>query len=274
MNTTLSSSLPALLSQEESLVLLRERFSSELEKNEYSTEKGKTIDEYASAFSDSNTAPTSAKALQKRVGGDFRRVAIAFKILRKATKPTTIVRNKALWFVDSEQRLTSALQAEMSIVWKAFDGEVQQLVSAHTQESLKQIDELEKENKELVEFIDELQKQIRQTDSQSQKCNELENKLAQSEQVASDYRSRIDHQQQKLDTLLLVNHELVVERTRAKMLDEHIASLTRDKERLQEHNTKLIESLTTTHPDWYFGDLSEADSSLSEEFHVDDGVEN
>lgn len=32
MNTTLSSSLPALLSQEESLVLLRERFSSELEK--------------------------------------------------------------------------------------------------------------------------------------------------------------------------------------------------------------------------------------------------
>ncbi|HCH5089026.1 hypothetical protein [Vibrio parahaemolyticus] len=162
----------------------------------------------------------------------------------------------------------------MSIVWQAFDSEVQQLVSAHTQESLKQIDELEKENKELVEFIDELQKQIRQTDSQSQKCNELENKLAQSEQVASDYRSRIDHQQQKLDTLLLVNHELVVERTRAKMLDEHIASLTRDKERLQEHNTKLIESLTTTHPDWYFGDLSEADPSLSEEFHVDDGVEN
>lgn len=274
MNTTLSSSLPALLSQEESLVLLRERFSSELEKNGYSTEKGKTIDEYASAFSDSNTAPTSAKALQKRVGGDFRRVAIAFKILRKATKPTTIVRNKALWFVDSEQRLTSALQAEMSIVWKAFDGEVQQLVSAHTQESLKQIDELEKENKELVEFIDELQKQIRQTDSQSQKRNELENKLAQSEQVASDYRSQIDHQQQKLDTLLLVNQELVVERTRAKMLNEHVASLTRDKERLQEHNTKLIESLTSAHPDWYFGDLSDEDSSLSEEFHVDDGVEN
>ncbi|WP_281190037.1 hypothetical protein [Vibrio diabolicus] len=274
MNTTLSSSLPALLGQEESLVSLRERFSAELEKQGYSTEKGKTIDEYASAFSDSNTAPTSAKALQKRVGGDFRRVAIAFKILRKATKPTTIVRNKALWFVDSEQRLTSALQAEMSIVWKAFDGEVQQLVSAHAQESLKQIDELEKENKELVEFIDELQKQIRQTDSQSQKCNELENKLAQSEQVASDYRSRIDHQQQKLDTLLLVNHELVVERTRAKMLDEHVASLTRDKERLQEHNTKLIESLTSAHPDWYFGDLSDADSSLSEEFHVDDGVEN
>ncbi|MDW2309868.1 MULTISPECIES: hypothetical protein [unclassified Vibrio] len=274
MNTTLSSSLPALLSQEESLVLLRERFSSELEKNGYSTEKGKTIDEYALAFSDSNTAPTSAKALQKRVGGDFRRVAIAFKILRKATKPTTIVRNKALWFVDSEQRLTSALQAEMSIVWKAFDSEVQQLVSAHTQESLKQIDELEKENKELVEFIDELQKQHRETNSLSQKCNELENKLAQSEQVASDYRSRIDHQQQKLDTLLLVSQELFVERARAKMLDEHIASLTRDKERLQEHNTKLIESLTSSHPDWYFGDLSDADPSLSEEFHVDDGVEN
>ncbi|ELJ9742588.1 hypothetical protein RT917_000430 [Vibrio parahaemolyticus] len=119
-----------------------------------------------------------------------------------------------------------------------------------------------------------MQKQIRQTDSQSQKCNELENKLAQSEQVASDYRSRIDHQQQKLDTLLLVNQELVVERARAKMLDEHIASLTRDKERLQEHNTKLIESLTSSHPDWYFGDLSDADPSLSKEFHVDDSVEN
>ncbi|EHK0033463.1 hypothetical protein KB973_002415 [Vibrio parahaemolyticus] len=267
-------SLPAFLGQEESLVLLRERFSTELEKQGYSTEKGKTIDEYASAFSDLNTAPASPKALQKLVGGDFGRVSIAFKILRKATKPTPIVRNKALWFVDSEQRLISALQAEMSIVWQAFDGEVQQLVSAHTQESLKQIDELEKENKELVEFIDELQKQIRQTDSQSQKCNELENKLAQSEQVASDYRSRIDHQQQKLDTLLLVNQELVVERARAKMLDEHIASLIRDKERLQEHNTKLIESLTSSHPDWYFGDLSDADPSLSKEFHVDDSVEN
>ncbi|ELA7285354.1 hypothetical protein WB906_000032 [Vibrio parahaemolyticus] len=274
MNTTLSSSLPALLSQEESLVLLRERFSAELEKNGYSTEKGKTIDEYASAFSDLNIAPASPKALQKLVGGDFGRVSIAFKILRKATKPTPVVRNKALWFIDSEQRLTSALQAEMSIVWQAFDGEVQQLVSAHTQESLKQIDELEKENKELVEFIDELQKQIRQTDSQSQKCKELENKLAQSEQVASDYRSRIDHQQQKLDTLLLVNQELVVERSRAKILDEHVASLTLDKERLQEHNTKLIESLTSAHPEWYFGDLSDADSNLSEEFHVDDGVEN
>ncbi|NMU24746.1 hypothetical protein HKB21_03825, partial [Vibrio parahaemolyticus] len=87
---------------------------------------------------------------------------------------------------------------EMSTVWQAFDSEVQQLVSAHTQESLKQIDELEKENKELVEFIDELQKQHRETNSLSQKCNELENKLAQSEQVVSDYRARVDQQQQKL----------------------------------------------------------------------------
>ncbi|WP_102304177.1 hypothetical protein BCS84_06495 [Vibrio cyclitrophicus] len=241
---SLSSSLPAFLGQEGSIEALRDKFALELEKNGYSKVKGTSIDEYAKAFRDLATAPKSAKALQDRIGGDFHRVAIAYKILTKATKPSPLVRDKSAWFLESEKRLNKVLTDEMLTVWTAFDTEVQNLVSVRVQESINQISGLESENKELIEFIDDLQKQAQEISSLQANCHKLETKLAHTEQVSSDYLKALNTVEKELKTLLLVKSELTLMQSRYEMMEKQCAALAEDKQRLIEDNTKFLNMVT------------------------------
>ena len=243
-NLTLPSSLPVFLGQEGTIDALRDKFALELKRNGYSAEKGITIDEYASAFRDLQTAPTSSKALQNRIGGEFKRVVIAFKILTQATKPLPLVRDKSAWFLESEKRLNKVIEDEMSAVWTAFDTEVQNLVSVRVQESINQISSLENENKELIEFIDELQKQAQEISSLQANCHKLETKLAHTEQVSSDYFKALNTVEKELKTLLLVKSELTLMQSRYEMMEKQCAALAEDKQRLIEDNTKFLNMVT------------------------------
>ncbi len=229
------SSLPALDRQEGSLSRsLREQWIAELQKHGCSTSSGKSIDVYATAFSNGSNAPKSSKALQARCGGDFKRVRIAFRLLSQATKPTPLIREKSIWFVDIEQRLNTVLKDEMSAVWKTFDIEVQQLVKAQTQEALNQIAILESENAELADFIDELQNDAQNTEDLKNSVKQVENKLALREQVCSNYEQRNNELREELQELLTVKRELDVEVAKNGFLQQQVEDLKVDKQRLLE----------------------------------------
>ncbi|MEZ9343389.1 hypothetical protein AB4165_12450 [Vibrio cyclitrophicus] len=273
-NLTLPSSLPAFLGQEGTIDALRDKFALELKRNGYSAEKGITIDEYASAFRDLQTAPTSSKALQNRIGGEFKRVVIAFKILTKATKPLPLVRDKSAWFLESEKRLNKLLNDEMLTVWTAFDTEVQNLVSVRVQESINQISSLENENRELIEFIDELQKQARETSSLQANCHKLETKLAHAEQVCSDYRQQLDVTQKELRELLLVKSDLSLTASRYEMLEQQYSVLSEDKQRLLDDNAKFMSMVTQLQNQQIIEAHELEDDFLSDGFDINDFIPN
>ncbi|GMQ48674.1 hypothetical protein [Vibrio sp. 10N] len=243
--TPYSASLPAPTRQEGSLAnSLKDKWKLELENCGCSIEKGKTIEDYARAFDDPSTAPTSAKALQSVVGGDFKRVRIAFKLLIQATRPTPLIRDKSAWFVDAEQRISTALKNEMTTVWQAFDAEVQHLVDIRTQESLNQISMLDKENEDLAELVDELQRQTDDVEYYRNRNKVLEVELARTEQVYSELRDKYDSSQSELKSMLLINSELATAKSRNEMLSEHNASLDDDKKRLINENRRLLDIIT------------------------------
>ncbi|MEZ9438198.1 hypothetical protein GL177_20235 [Vibrio toranzoniae] len=273
-NLTLPSSLPAFLGQEGTIDALRDKFALELKRNGYSAEKGITIDEYASAFRDLQTAPTSSKALQNRIGGEFKRVVIAFKILTKATKPLPLVRDKSAWFLESEKRLNKVLNDEMLTVWTAFDTEVQNLVSVRVQESINQISSLENENRELIEFIDELQKQAKETSSLQANCHKLETKLAHAEQVCSDYRQQLDVTQKELRELLLVKSDLSLTASRYEMLEQQYSVLSEDKQRLLDDNAKFMSMVTQLQNQQIIEAHELEDDFLSDGFDINDFIPN
>ncbi|MBY6198699.1 hypothetical protein [Vibrio hangzhouensis] len=238
-------SLPAPTGQEGSLAKsLKDNWMLELQKRGCSLDKGKTIEEYARAFDDPATAPTSAKALQNLIGGDFKRVRIAFKLLLQATKPTPIIRDKSAWFVDAEQRISTALKNEMTTVWQAFDAEVQHLVNIRTQESLNQISSLDKENEELAELVDELQRHAEDIEHYKHQYQTLEVELAHLKHVYSELRDKFDSSQNELKSMLFINSELATAKSRNEMLSEHNASLDDDKKRLINENRRLLDIIT------------------------------
>ncbi|MDW1837971.1 hypothetical protein NAL94_02000 [Vibrio alginolyticus] len=239
----LPSSLPNSVSQEGILThSLREQWLSELKKHGCSTTLGTSIDEYAAAFSNTHNVPKSSKALQTKVGGEFKRVRIAFKLLSKATKPIPIIREKSTWFVDIEQRLNSVLKEEMSTIWRAFDTEVQYLVRAQTQDSLNQITELEAENIELAEFIDELQRQSKYTEELQKSTEEVESKLAHAEQVCSSYEQRNNELREQLHELLTIQRDLDVAIAKSDFLEQQVQDLKVDKQRLLQMLSQLGDS--------------------------------
>ncbi|MGF1773467.1 hypothetical protein L4C42_14260 [Vibrio wakamikoensis] len=238
-------SLPAPTGQEGSLAKsLKDNWMLELQKRGCSLDKGKTIEEYARAFDDPKNAPTSAKALQSVVGGDFKRVRIAFKLLIQATRPTPLIRDKSAWFVDTEQRISTALKNEMTTVWQAFDAEVQHLVDIRTQESLNQISMLDKENEDLAELVDELQRQTDDVEYYRNRNKALEVELARTEQVYSELRDKYDSSQSELKSMLLINSELATAESRNEMLGRHNESLEEDKKRLSSENRRLLDIIT------------------------------
>lgn len=272
---SLPSSLPALTGQEGSIpISLSDKWNHELEKHGYSIDKGKSIDDYASAFSDASNIPKSAKALQKRVGGDFGRVAIAFRLLTKAIQPSPILRQKSAWFADSEQRIISVMKDEMDTVWQVFDSEVQHLVNVHTQESLNQIGELEEENRGLAKFIEELQEQEKDIDERNVRLQEIETKLAHAEQVCSDYRQQLDITQKELRELLLVKTELSLTTSRYEMLEQQYSVLSEDKQRLLDDNAKLMNMVTQLQNQHIIEAHELEDDFLSDGFDINEFIPN
>ncbi|MCL9774593.1 hypothetical protein [Vibrio methylphosphonaticus] len=238
-------SLPAPTGQEGSLAKsLKDNWMLELENCGCSIEKGKTIEEYARAFKDPEKAPKSAKALQALIGGDFKRVRIAFKLLVQATRPLPIIRDKSTWFVDAERRVNTALENEMMLVWQAFDTEVQNLVDIRTRESLHQISMLDKENEELAELVDELQRHAEDIEYYRNQYKALETELARVEQVYSELRDKYDSSQSELKSLLLINSELANTKSRNEMLGKYNESLEEDKKRLTDENRRLLDVIT------------------------------
>jgi chromosome segregation ATPase len=240
------SCLPVSDRQADSLAdSVREQWISELKEHGCSLTRGTSIDEYAAAFTDVNNAPKSMKALQKRVKGDFDRVRIAFTLLSKAIKPTPIIREKSVWFVDVEQRLSTALKEQMSIVWQTFDSEVQCLVTAQTQVSLNRITELDKENAELAQYINELQKQEENTEELQKSVAEIESKLAHAEQVCSGYEQRNNELREQLHELLTIKRDFDVASAKNGFLQQQVEDLKVDKQRLLEmlsHNSVVDHS--------------------------------
>lgn len=237
--SSLSSFLPVSERQEgrHDLSRLITEFHLQLRQANLSTDKGKTIQEYAAAFSDPENAPQSAKALQKSVGGDFSRVRIAFKMLTDDLHPLHVGSDKDAWFIELEKQVEVTCTNVLSEVWSKYSHEVQETVESRSQHAKAQILELERENQQLAEYIDELQSS-NQTKTES--LDQLEKRLDREEQLCMEYQLQVEQLQQKLSDALYEDKERSLMQERVSTLDEKVAALIEDKKQLQTSNENLM----------------------------------
>lgn len=144
-------------------------------KNEYESQliadgignspKAKTFEEYEAGY-ESDPVPTCAKQLQGKIGGEFGRARAAFNILSKESTPSTIERQKPIWFSNVEQRLFESTQKALDMLWNQVDSEIQMMAQSRSKIAEGNAERALQETKQLLEVIDELEVSLTNKDTE------------------------------------------------------------------------------------------------------------
>ncbi|MCG6231516.1 hypothetical protein [Vibrio furnissii] len=150
---------------------LKAEYTKQLHNLGINDTRGYTFDQYFKCMNEPEP-PQNTKQLQARVGGEFRRVKIAFEILEKTASHSVITREIPIWFDEVLSTLLSHIQETFKSSWNEFDKEIQSIASVQTDLLEAQLNKDKKDINEYLSVIDELEDELYRKESEIKKLND------------------------------------------------------------------------------------------------------